>query len=363
MIYANYGINRAMRARISIGAALSLIACGMLIAGDEKTPAQGDTVKQKIHALTQSARSASDFSQIIEQCQAAIDGKVSESEQKYLRSVKSWSLNRRCELRAVLAADFIEANNRAQANLIADQALADAIEAIELDSTRWRAFLNRGMLLADSNMLNEALADFQTVCQLQPKESLGWYNCGEAQSALLDFAAAVDSYTRALEIDSGDLQALTGRGLARCHMSDFEAATKDFDFVVRMRGNDAAALTNRGDARQGLGQWRDAYDDYLQAAKIEDNGVPSARAAWLLATCPEEEFYRPDAAMDLAKHSIEKAGENVNSLEALAAAHACKGEFEKAIETQKRAIRLCAITNSECTDRLKLYEQQKPFVR
>ena len=360
MFETNYS---TLIARFTLGMAILLIACGLLIAGDDKTPTPQSTLKQKIHNLTQAARSASDFTHIIERCQSEMDGQVSESETEYLRSVKSWALNRRCEMRAELAADFVSASNRPQANIIADQALADAIEAIELDSTRWRAFLNRGMLLADSRMLNEALSDFQTVCQLQPKESLGWYNCGEAQSALLDFSAAVDSYTRALEINSGDLQALTGRGLACCRMGDFAAATKDFDFVVRMRGNDAAALINRGDSRQGLGQWRDAYDDYLQAAKIDDNGVASARAAWLLATCPDEEFYRPDTAIDLAKHSIEKAGENVSSLEALAAAHACKGEFVKAIETQKRAIRLCDITNSECMERLKLYEQQKPFVR
>jgi tetratricopeptide (TPR) repeat protein len=318
-------------------------------------------LQRELHGLTKNARSAKDFSQIIDRCAAALANAKSDSDQKYIRTLKSWAHNRRCEMRAELAADFNRAGNTANAVAANDQALADAIEAIELDPARWRAFLNRGILLAEAGLFDEALADFAKVCELQPKEPLGWLNRAELLSGHRQYEAAIDCYNRALEIDSGNLSALTGRGLAHCRRQDFDAALKDFDVVLRFRGNDPAALINRGDAHQGLGQWRDAYDDYAQAARIAENGEALARAAWLLATCPDDEFYQPDTSIEMGQKSIQAAGETVANLEALAAARASKGDFEQAVELQQRAIGLCKIPDSELEARLQLYREQVPY--
>ncbi len=355
--------NGQRASRIVIWLAVGWLMCGRLLAEDEKKPAQEVTIKQSVHRLTETAHTAKDFSQIIEQCQIALDGELSDSDRTYLRTLKSWALNRRCEKRLEFAADFAAAGNDRQVLLVNDEALADAMEAVALDETRWRAFLNRGILLSDAGLLPEAMADFQTVCRLQPKESAGWFNCGEMHSALNNYRKAVGSYDRALAIDSADLQALTGRGLAYCRLGDYAAAEKDFEIVVRMRGSDAAAFINRGDARLGLAQWRDAYDDYIRAAEIADNGLAAERTAWLFATCPEEEFYRPDTAVDLARHSIAQSGETVGNLEALAAAYACKGDFNLAVEVQRKAIAMDTSRAAARSERLGLYEKQKPFVQ
>lgn len=333
-----------------------------LAADDEKTAPNDDSVKQKIHKLTESAQSAKDFSQIIDQCQTALGGELSESDRAYLKTLKSWALNRRCEKRIELAVDFAAAKNDRQARLVRDQALADAIAAIGLDESRWRAYLNRGILLSDAGLFREALADFQTVCRLQPQESAGWFNGGEMFSALKQFEAAIASYDRAIEIDSADLQALTGRGLARCRLGDFENGLTDFQIVAKMQASDPATHLNCGDAHLGLAQWRDALDDYNRAAGINDDGVAAARTAWLMATCPEAEFYQPETAIDLARHSIEKGGETVTALEALAAAHACKGEFDQAVQAQRKAVELDDNADVARAERLKMYEEQKPFV-
>jgi hypothetical protein len=111
----------------------------------------------------------------------------------------------------------------------------------------------------------------------------------------------------------------------------------------------------------GLSQWRDAQDDYLAAAKFSSDGTAAARTAWLLATCPDEAFYRPDTALDLARYAIEQYGQSAAILEALAAAHAAKGDFELAVKSQQAALAFDG-DKSARQQRLELYQAGQPVV-
>jgi tetratricopeptide (TPR) repeat protein len=85
--------------------------------------------------------------------------------------------------------------------------------------------------------------------------------------------------------------------------------------------------------------------------------------AWLLATCPEEKIRDGKTAIAAAQ----KAGElrewkAITDIKSLAAAYAETGDFEKAIEWQKKAIEMAqGESKSGEEEMLKLYEAKSPF--
>lgn len=91
--------------------------------------------------------------------------------------------------------------------------------------------------------------------------------------------------------------------------------------------------------------------------------------AWLRATCPDERLRDGTRAVELAEELYSK-GTTWARLDTLAAAYACDGQFEKAVETQKKANALLErkepgkkkdLEGQEA--RLKLYEQGKAYVQ
>ena len=324
-----------------------------------------DRIVGPIHRLTRSAQTVQDYSTIIERCATTIDqSDLANADRDYLKKLASWAYNRRCESRLEAAEYYQNAGLEAQAATTADEALSDAIQALEFDPSRWRAWVNRGVLLAQAGMLAEALADFEKVTELEPASAVGWYNAGEAHAALQRYDAAIACYDRAVQIDPGDLQSLTGRGLARLQVGKSDEALADFELVLKWMPQNAAALLNRGDAHLALRNWRQAYHDYASAAKIAESAATCQRAAWLLATCPEPEYYRPSTAKELATRAVDLAGPSLAALEALAAAHAALGEFEQAIDKQRQALELADDPmRAPCRERLARYEQHQPLQR
>jgi tetratricopeptide (TPR) repeat protein len=94
-----------------------------------------------------------------------------------------------------------------------EQALADLDAALEASPGLWVALYNRGNIMLDLGRSEDAIADFSAVIEGAPDFALAWLNRGLAREHLGDAAGARRDLTQALALD-GSLEAAR-RGLAR----------------------------------------------------------------------------------------------------------------------------------------------------
>ena len=102
---------------------------------------------------------------------------------------------------------------------------------------------------------------------LNPQDSEAWYTKGVyLQTEAGDNQGAIESYSRAIDINPGFLSALFNRGLAYKDLGRFDEAKADFKTVVELKNGEAPqALFNLGIIATDQGDTKLA-DEYLQKA-------------------------------------------------------------------------------------------------
>ena len=85
--------------------------------------------------------------------------------------------------------------------------------------------------------------------------------------------------------------------------------------------------------------------------------------AWLRATCPDEKCRNGQQAVEYATKACEMAQwKDEEYLDTLAAASAEAGDFDKAVEWQKKGMDLAPTSKkADFESRLKLYQEKKPY--
>jgi tetratricopeptide (TPR) repeat protein len=163
------------------------------------------------------------------------------------------------------------------------------------------------------------------------------------------YEEAVQAFSTAIEIIPRDYQAYNYRGVAWALMDKYDKALADYNKALEIRPRYAEAYNNRGFARTQNGDLGNALNDYARALEINPFFVDAYNnKAWVLATCADQRFRDGGQAVSLAQKAVELKPDVV-SLDTLAAAYAAAGNFDAAIDTQKKAIQklLLADKNSE----------------
>ena len=103
--------------------------------------------------------------------------------------------------------------------------------------------------------------------------------------------------------------------------------------------------------------YRKAADAYEQALQIEpENTRALNNLAWLYATAEKEPFYRPERALALAKRAagLEK---EPHILDTLAESYFINGQYQKAIEVEKQAMKMAKDDISHYREQLKRFRR------
>jgi uncharacterized protein (TIGR03067 family) len=187
-----------------------------------------------------------------------------------------------------------------------------------------------------------------------------------------DYAKAVVECTEAIRLDPKNPQHYLNRGAAYYLKGELDKAVTDFDRVIELDPDDARGYDNRAAARAARGEYGKAVEDYRQAMRVApQKHDPYAYLADLLATCPKAELRDGKRAVGLATRACDLTKWNdPDSLSALAAAYAEVGNFKKAVEWQRKAMRANGSLVykrqrdvEESRQRLKRYEEGEPYRR
>jgi tetratricopeptide (TPR) repeat protein len=245
-----------------------------------------------------------------------------------------------------------------------DKAITDYNQAIERGFTDPTVYMNRAVAYMSKKEPQKAIDDFSRVVEAQPDSVFALMQRGIAYQQLQQYEKAVGDFTAVLKVDAENPQAINNRGFTYYLMNDPKKAVADFTAAIELNPQSALAYNNRGFNRQMFGDYAGAIADFNKAIEFSPKyALAYQNKAWLLATCPEEKIRDGKAAIAAAQ----KAGElrewkAITDIKSLAAAYAETGDFDKAVEWQKKAIDLAEGEGKSGEEELlKLYQAKAPF--
>ena len=234
-----------------------------------------------------------------------------------------------------------------------DIALGDMHDAIRLNSTESAWFHGRGILWKNKKDYDKAIADYSEAIRLNPKSGRAYTARGLAWSAKKDYDKAIADYDEALKHQDPNAK--------DSPLNESDITGGDSIAMVNSR---ALTFSGRGWAWGNKKNYDKAIADYEEAIWLDPKFLyPLNGLAWLRATCPNEKHRNGQQAVEYATKACElTAWKREDYLDTLAAAYAEAGDFDKAVEWQKKGMNLApADQKADYESRLKLYRNHQPF--
>ena len=300
----------------------------------------------------------------------------------------------------------VEAHNNLGAVLIKEgrneEALSHYAEALLIDPDHAEAHNNLGVFLLKNNKLNEALFHFKEALRTNPdnaethnnmgtilykegkldnailhyKEALrtrpdyidAMYNLGDVLYKKGRLDAAGDHYSGILRIDPNHINAHKRLGVILAGQMKYNNAIAHFKEVLRIGPEDADAHYNIGLIMNLQGRIEVSIFEYLEALRLRPNMLEALdNLAWIYATSKDPKYRNAAEAVRLAEKACGlSTREQPLRLDALAAAYAEAGLFEKALHTAQKAIEIAYSGGQlklaeDIEKRIELYKSGSPF--
>lgn len=228
------------------------------------------------------------------------------------------------------------------------------------------AWSRRGVAHRYAGRPDLALKDLEEAVRLAPKDADVVGIRGMMWWANKDYGRAIADYTAAVRLDPGYAVGFRNRGLAWHAKGDFNKALADYTASARVAPHYAPAFHDRAATWRARGEPRKALADLTAAVRLDPRyAAAAADLARLLATCADGTVRDGKRALEVAMRANESTGGNDPSvLDARAAACAEVGEYDRAVEYQKKALAdkgYEAAAGAKARERLRAFEQRKPW--
>jgi tetratricopeptide (TPR) repeat protein len=248
-----------------------------------------------------------------------------------------------------------------------DEAIANFRKAVELDPGFAFAYNNLGLAMSMKGNLDEAIVYLTKAVELDPTSAGAEGNLAHALMANNNPDKAIPHFKRALELGPETAEYQTNLGIALAKTGQLADAIPHFERALALSPNDVdayyylgKALILSGKGVEGLAYWKQAL-----SKKPDDLHVLNDMAL-ILATSPDAALRNGNAALPLAEHAVQLTSSREPAiLGTLAAAYAETGDFDKAIEIEKRATELATQQGNSAlaqtlNERLALYQDKTP---
>ena len=232
-------------------------------------------------------------------------------------------------------------------------------------SSAWRR--RKGMVYLENGNYPAAVREFKAVLAVNPTAH-GYYDLGHAWHKAGNLTKAVENYQKALSLKADFPLALSNLGAAFLQQGRFDESIRALKKALEIKAGYTSAAYNLFNIYKLEGEYASALAVLREAKQHNPEDINlTTQLAWTLATIPEANLRNGKEAVSLAESVCRETNyQDPVKLDALAAAYAETGQFNKAIKTAKNAHQLALKARREnlakkIQSRLAFYERRKPF--
>jgi tetratricopeptide (TPR) repeat protein len=91
-----------------------------------------------------------------------------------------------------------------------------------------------GLAKASEGDLNGAIAEFNHLIQLNPKDAIAYYNRGLLEANKGDFDIAIADFNHAIQLSPAFARAYNDRGSVKATKGDIDGAIADFNYAIQL---------------------------------------------------------------------------------------------------------------------------------
>lgn len=212
-----------------------------------------------------------------------------------------------------------------------------------------------------------AIESLEKIVELNPNDFRFRASLARLYDATGQFDQATPQYLAAAKINGKDvhLQRKLVLNLLRQERND-EAKTRILD-MLKKTPRDPGLLFQHATVARKLSDWPTAIASYRKVYEIEPRMVLAANnLSWVLATHPDEKLRNEKESLTLAREICQRTkNQQPLLLDTLAVAQAANGDFDGAVKTCQRALKIIRASGKGETDsiekRIELFRQKKPF--
>jgi Flp pilus assembly protein TadD len=224
------------------------------------------------------------------------------------------------------------------------------------------------MLYLQAGRGAEAAAELEESLKFNPESAPAHYNLGLALAMQRRFDAAAAEFREAVRLAADYAEAHNNLGAMLHFAGNLDDAARHYRLAASLRPDNAEAENNLGRLLSQQGRQEEALEHFRRALAVNpDHATALAGLAWVRAT-GDSALRDPADAVSLAERADRLTGhQDPAVLDALAAAYAAAGAFDRAVETAqlaRRAADAAQLPNlaAEIDGRLRLYQRRQPYL-
>jgi len=154
----------------------------------------------------------------------------------------------------------------------------------------------------------KAISDYSKAIDLEPYESLSYFNRGLCYEMLGKYSEAIRDFNKAIEINPNRVSAYAARGSVYAKLGKNNEAIRDFNKAIELNPKDAESHYWSGVIYNRIGKYSDAIIDFNKVIALDPNHVSAyaARGSVYAKLGKNNEAIRDhNKAMELANKAIE----------------------------------------------------------
>ena len=222
------------------------------------------------------------------------------------------------------------------------EALEQARQAVTLGPDSADAHATLGFLLASTKNYEEGVKELQRSVELDPKLASAHLRLGLAYKWMRRFDPEIQEMTKALALNPDNETACFELALAYQLKGDLKDAEQSYHACISRNPQNPAPYVNVAQIYMATGREEEAVTYYRKLLSINPEiAVAWNNLGWLYATSKSPKVLDPAQALECALRAVSLTKESEASfLDTLAEAYYVNREYDKAVETERKAIAL-----------------------